>query len=184
MVERFSQLTFEVGQPYCPGRINWQETCEFSWRGGQLELLLVWEQPTPAEIEGVARAPMWVGFKIEGPLIFFLVRFEGVSSWADAPYSFHLVPIEERSSPPERLSPETRAVVTVLLIEAQSGIVQAIRVVTLSPAFTRRLFDAIRQQAQQPFDVGFYDAALAAIYEHSSSEELARQAELIEIVGV
>jgi hypothetical protein len=98
--------------------------------------------------------------------------------------SFHLVPVEERSLPPDHLSPQTRAVVTVLLIEAQSGIVQAIRVVTLSPAFTRRLFEAIRQQAQQPFDLGYYDAVLAAVYERCSSEELARQAELIETVGV
>ncbi|MDH3600903.1 MAG: hypothetical protein OEU26_14860, partial [Candidatus Tectomicrobia bacterium] len=58
------------------------------------------------------------------PIIFFLLRFEGVSSWADAPYSFHLVPVEERSLPPDHLSPQTRAVVTVLLVEARSGIVQ------------------------------------------------------------
>ena len=117
------------------------------------------------------------------PIIFFLLRFEGVSSWADAPYSFHLVPVEERSLPPDHLSPQTRAVVTVLLVEARSGIVQAIRVVTLSPAFTRRLFEAIRQQVLQPFDLAYYDATLAEIYERCSSEDLAQLAELIETVG-
>ena len=103
---------------------------------------MVWDKPTAAEIEGVARSPMWVGLTIEGPILFFLVGFEGVSSWADAPYSFHFVPVEERSLPPDHLSPQTRAVVTVLLIEAQSGLVEAIRVVTLGPTFSRRLFEA------------------------------------------
>ena len=34
MTERFAEYTFEVGQPYYAGRINWEEGCEFAWRGG------------------------------------------------------------------------------------------------------------------------------------------------------
>ena len=152
--------------------------------GGQLELLIAWNEPTPHEIAGLRRAAMHVGLVIDGPVIFFLYRFEDTTPWADAPYTFHRVPVAERSLPPAPLTPDTRAVLTVILLEARSGIVQVIRVVTLSPVLTQRLFEAIRQQAASPFDLGYYDAALDAIYENASSEDLARRAEWIEVAGL
>jgi hypothetical protein len=48
---------------------------------------------------------------------------------------------------------------------------------------THRLFEAIRQQAAQPFDQGYYEATLQVIYEARSSEDLVRQAEWIETAG-
>jgi hypothetical protein len=57
-------------------------------------------------------------------------------------------------------------------------------VVTLSPTFTQRLFEAIRQQATQPFEQGDYEAMLQAVYEDRSSADLVRQADGIKLVGV
>ena len=65
-----------------------------------------------------------------------------------------------------------------------SGLVQAIRVVTLSPTLTRRLFESIRQQAAHPFEQAYYDATLDTIYEHAASEDLARRAEWLEWAGL
>jgi len=94
-----------------------------------------------------------------------------------------MVPVAERHLPPAPLGSDFRAVLNVVLVDAQSGIVQGIRLVTLSPTLTHRLFEAIRQQAAQPFDQGYYEATLQAIYEARSSEDLVRQAEWIETAG-
>lgn len=172
-----------VGHPYAPGYSHVPEGYQFNWSNGRLELLIVWNAPTPQEVEGVRRAPLQVGLVIEGPIIFFLYQFKGFTSWGDAPYTVHMVPIAERHSPPALLGSDFRAVLSVVLVDAQSGIVQGIRLVTLSPTLTHRLFEAIRQQAVQPFDQGYYEATLQAIYEARSSEDLVRQAEWIETAG-
>ena len=182
MTEPFAPF-IAVGKPYLPGCTQLQEGYQFTWSNGRLELLIVWNALTPQEVEGIQRAPMQVGLVVVGPIIFFLYQFESITSWCDAPYTFHMVPVAERSLPPAPLGPESRALVNVILVEAQSGLVQGIRVVTLSPALTQRLFEAIGQQAAQPFEQGYYHATLSAVYEDQSSADLARQAEWIETVG-
>lgn len=47
---------------------------------------------------------------------------------------------------------------------ATSGIIRALRVLSMPPAFTTALSLAIRDQAAQPFEARQYDAALADLY--------------------
>ena len=44
---------YEVGQLYHPGRTQWAEAGEYSFRDGAHELRLFWNRPSPREIEAV-----------------------------------------------------------------------------------------------------------------------------------
>ena len=57
---------------------------------------------------------------IYGLAIFFLYRFEKAIAWSDAPYSWHLVPADERQLPETPESAETRALLSVVLVDART----------------------------------------------------------------
>lgn len=162
---------YEVGKPYIAGKANWPEGGEYNCRQGQHELRLFLRDPTAREVDSASRGEAEFALVVFGAVIFFLYRFGAGLPWSDAPYSIHLVPAGQRELPPEPVSAETRALLTVILVDAVTGILRAIRAVSLSPAFTRELAGTIRRQAEQTWDPAYYDAQLPAAYQKYPSTE-------------
>lgn len=69
------------------------------------------------------------------------------------------------------------ALLTTILVSAEDGIIRALREVSLGHNFSQALFDAIRTQAEQPFDASRHDQAIAAVYQrYPSTQALLKQA--------
>jgi hypothetical protein len=66
---------------------------------------------------------------------------------------------------PEFPWPTERALLQVLLIEADTGILRVIRAVTISPEMTAFLREAIHAQYLMSFDHTRYDVALQRVYQ-------------------
>ena len=166
---------YQVGQPYNPRVRQWPEGANYNFRGGQHELLLLFPHPSAAEIRGAKTGQCeFAMLKSADSLLFFLYRFAGVP-WSDAPYSWWRVPVDQRIIPVATESPELRALLQIILIDAETGIIRAIRGVTLSPDFTLALHDAIRVQASTP--AGDYDQQIAAAYRRwPDTEAMLREA--------
>lgn len=97
------------------------------------------------------------------PLVFsVLAAVEGVIPWSGAPWSWHAVPEQERALPPPLRAGEETGL-TLVLVEAEDGIVRAVRPLTLSAQFSLALDGAIREQAEQPFDQEEYERQAAAL---------------------
>jgi hypothetical protein len=109
---------------------------------------MFFEAPRPAVRNGKCEFAVTV----EGPVIFFLYRFGHTITWSDVPYSWCLVP-EVQWSLPEPEGEESPALLHIILVNAGTGIVRVLRGVTLSPAFTQALDEAIRAQAAAPWRV-------------------------------
>jgi hypothetical protein len=155
----------QVGQPLVAGKTHWPECVEFNLYDNSLELRLFFGRPSKAEIRGVQDGACSFGFLTSGDVLFFLYRFAGVS-WSDVPYSWHLVPPERRVFPAMPDTGETRGLLQVILIDAETGIVQALRAVTLGRDFTRLFLRAIRAQASMSWcGQAEYDRQLAAVYQ-------------------
>jgi hypothetical protein len=153
----------EVGKLYNPNRTSWPETNQYNYRAGQHELTIFYNRPTPEEVEAFSRGEAEFALHYEGKIIFFLYKFGGLA-WADANYSWHLVGENERRVPPPARSAEERALLNVLLVDASTGVLKAMRALTLSPRFTRALEHAIREQAAAAFSPRAHDASLAILY--------------------
>jgi hypothetical protein len=134
----------EVGQPY---PVHLPESVQYNYRGGQHELLMVMGRLTEEEVAAVRSGPCDFGLLVSGPVIFFLYRFGDEIPWSDAPYSLWLVPASERVEPPTEWRPDTRALLTVILVEQESAIVRVLRAVTFSPEFTMAIHGQIWAQA-------------------------------------
>lgn len=155
--------SYEVGQLYHPDRTTWGETPQYNYRGGGHELVLFYGSPTSREIRDVRRGLAQFAFAVEEGVIFFLYRF-GEQPWSDAPYSIHLVPEAERTVPPPEATSETRALLNVHLVDADTGLIRANRTLSLSPEFTRGLNASIREQAARPFGVSAHERAIRRVY--------------------
>lgn len=165
-----------VGELYHPGKTKWPETAQYNYRGGAHELLILMASPKPEEVESVRSGRADFGLLLKPPVMLLLYKFAPRVPWSDAPFSVHLVPEVERQLPPDPVG-EERATVQTILVDANTGIVQALRLLSLTPAFTAGLHRAIRAQAQIPWVARSFDSTLQQLYT-ASSKELAEQADL------
>lgn len=164
-----------VGQPYIPGKVRWDEGVEYAWRGGGHELRLFFASPSAKEIRAIRKGMAEYALVVAPPVVLLLFRF-GSMEWSDAPYTIHLEGEQDRTPPPD-VAGEARYLLTNLLVDAATGILQAIRVVSLSHTFTKALHAAIRDQLAAPFDRAAYDAHLDRLYrENPTSMRLLRLA--------
>lgn len=160
---------YRVGELYHPTRRSWPEVALYQYRGGSHELVLFLPRPTSREVRAVRQGLASFAFYADQNLLVLLYAFGDGLPWSDAPFSWHLLPEAERVLPPETRG-EERALLSVVLVDAETGIIRALRVVTLSPTFTRLLHDAIREQAARPWPGdALYDAQLAALYQRYPS---------------
>jgi hypothetical protein len=63
----------------------------------------------------------------------------------------------------------------VIFIDANTGIVEALRVLTFSHSFTKRLHKAIREQAARPFP-DHYDQQAKLLFVNYSTKQLRQRA--------
>jgi len=143
----------EVGKPYQPGRRRWPEGVDYNWRSGGHELRLFLGGATRHEVEAVRSGPVQFGFFAEPEGLFLIARF-GTRLSFDCSYNWHRLSADDRTLPPpsEETSPKLRAILTIILVEATSGVVLALRGVTFSPEFTRAIDRSIADQAAGPYD--------------------------------
>jgi len=157
--------SYPVGSPYLPGRRSLAPGTNYSYRQGQHELLLLLDRPTRAEIEAVRHGEARFALCQRGQVLFLLYRFGGAIDWSDCPFSPWLVPEEQRTVP-EEVTSETHALLTTLLVDASRNIIEAIRVTSFSPHFTRVLHGAIRRQLEQPLSREDYERTIDEAYRH------------------
>lgn len=103
--------------------------------------------------------------------------------WSDASYSFHRVPLKEQLIP-ESAQANDPDLLVVILVDATTGILRALRVVTFSPPFTALLRQAIRAQAAQPFDQPAYEQAVQTAYRrYPDTDSMVRATVIVERSG-
>ncbi|MEW6649316.1 MAG: hypothetical protein AB1453_03900 [Chloroflexota bacterium] len=161
---------YEVGKPYTE-RTSWPELAQYSYRGGEHELIIFLNCPTRDEVYDIRRGGAEFALYVERRLIVMLYRFGEAIPWSDAPYSIHLVPVEERTVPEISWGSE-RALLHIVLVDASSGIIRALRVLSMTEDFTRDLHQSICNQADEPFTRADYNGALESLYARFSSKML------------
>jgi hypothetical protein len=162
---------YRVGTLYNANRTRWEEGTEYNYRSNTHEIRLFFKQPKPIEVESVKQGEATFGLMVSGDVILLAFKF-GAIPWSDASYTWHRVPAAERTLPPGEMRLEERQLLTVFLINADTGILLAIRQVSLSHDFTVALHQAIREQSRKPFDQVLFDRQLRKLYSQYHSQDL------------
>jgi hypothetical protein len=163
----------EVGKPYEPARRRWPEGVDYNYRSGGHELRIILARVTLPEVEAVRSGPVEFGFFAEPEGLFLITRFGSQLSF-DCSYDWHRLSADERTLPPpsEETSPELRALCTIILVGATSGVVLALRAVTFSPEFTRALHRAIADQVGAPYEKATHERRADGMTARLSTEKL------------
>lgn len=164
-----SLTAFEVGSPF-PHPVPPVDGAHYNYDLSGHGLTILLRNPTAQEIEEVKSGDLQFGLVVYGSVIVLLHKMGG-SPWSDAPYSWHLVPEESRQIPPvETLTPETRALLHIVLVDSVTGIIKAQRAVTFTPQFTKSLHTAIRDQSQM--SNARYDAEVDGLFARYTTRQL------------
>jgi hypothetical protein len=162
---------YKVGALYNENRTQWEEGSEYNWRSGIHEIRLFFRNPKPIEVQAVKQGEATFGLLISEDVILLAFKF-GSIPWSDASYTIHRVPEHERTLPPLEIGPNERQLMTIFLVDAGTGMLLAIRQVSLSHDFTVALHKAINEQAHRPFDQVIYDRHLHQLYSQYESKAL------------
>jgi hypothetical protein len=165
---------YSVGKLYDPRRHRWDEGADYNFRGGEHELRIFLEGTTAKEVEAIGSGPVEFGLLAHpsGLGLFLITRFG--KAMFDCSYSWHRMAhaTGDRTLPPasEETSPELRALVHIVLVEATTGVILALRAVSFSPEFTRAIHRAISQQAAVPDNRGLHEAWVDALTQFSTDQ--------------
>ena len=194
MSEQFRVM--QIGGLYSPDRTVWEERAEYNYRASGHELRIFFKNPADHEIaavqSGTAEFGLYYSNHPSSPVLIFLYHFAGGMTplgdnrielhsggipWSDAPYTYWMVNPEDRGVPNrEPGDPRTHDVLHVFLVDADTGIIKAMRMCTFSPKFTDAIHFAIKDQASKSFKQAEYDAQLAHLYNTQPTETLLQQA--------
>jgi len=150
--DTFVLTQFEVAKPLIEGKTRWPEGWMYDRWSGLDTLVCFTSHPTAKEINGMgADGRLDLGLVVQKETILLVADAPDAGLRGDAPYSIHLTPKESRDVPPAVRDGETKAIAQVMLVDATTGIVKALRYSTLSNAFTIALYEAIRKQGREAF---------------------------------
>ncbi len=171
--------TRKVGEVFDPAYNRYDEGSRYAYAGEGHELVLFWNGPTAAEVEGFRVQPMETGLFTHGPAAFLLYKIESVCEWSDVAFNIHLVPEAERELPKEE--PGDRARLRLTLVDAEDGVIRAKRIVSLDKVMTQALKHTMAEQAAAPFNRLVYEGTVQEVYgRYADSDALAAVAEVLE----
>lgn len=169
----------QVGETYSPEHKRYDEGARYAYQNEAHDLVLFWANPSQAEIEGLRGQPVEVGLYNHGPAAFLLYKIQNVCEWSDVAFNIQLVPEAERALPAE--PPGERARLRITLVNADNGIVQAKRLVSLDRVMTQALRHTMQEQADQAFNRLLYDAAVQEAHgRFPDGDAMAHAAEAVE----
>jgi hypothetical protein len=115
-------------------------------------------------------------------VLFILFKIEQLMDWSDQAFTLHLVTPEDRELLPH--VPGAHQALSLVLVEAESGLVKGMRLVTYSKHASALLHRILQQQLESPFDADHHAALVAEVYrQYPHSRLLAKAAILIEKAG-
>lgn len=164
-----------IGQPYDPSIKAWPEGTHYNYDVSGHCLHYLYHAPNELERSSIQKGEASFGLYVHGPVIFLLHRF-GEMLWHDAPYNWWRVSEEHRRIP--EVLDGLHALLKVVLVDTATGLVAALRALTFSADFTRRLHEAILQQSKQPCSRSQYDETIREVYSRFAIEELVRRSKI------
>jgi hypothetical protein len=156
----------DVGQLYLPGRTRFKERVDYSWSAAGHQIRIFLQTPRGAEVAALDSGVIELGLVPDGSVLFILIRIEGVLSWYDIPYSIFratgMAPIHEYLPPV--LGRDQHARLSILLIDAATGVLCAARILTLGERISATLHIALRTQRDIPWSgVEAFDRHVTAV---------------------
>lgn len=164
-----------VGQPYDPSVLEWPEGCHYNYDRSGHWLHYLFNNPREEERTSIQSGDAQFGLYVHGPVLFLLHQF-GDMPWNDASYCWWRVAVEDRAVP--EISDSLHALLKVVMVDTANGSVVALRALTFSAEFTRRLHEAIRYQAAHQWNAIHQERLVSLVYSKFTINDLVWRSEV------
>ena len=154
--------TRQVGEIYSSKHTQYSEATQYCYYNGVHDLALFWTRPTLKEINGFLSQPLEISLYVEQSVLFLLYRIVDICEWSDVAYNVHQLRAEEQLVPAD--IPGNRARLQMTLVNADSGIILAKRMLSISPAMTQALRHTLQEQMKTPLSRFEYEAQVQQAY--------------------
>ncbi len=164
-----------IGEPYDPPVSDWPEGCLYNYDMSGHWLYYLFSSPSGVERSSIQRGDAQFGLYVHGPVLFLLHQF-GDMPWNDASYCWWHVAEEDRAIP--EISDSLHALLKVVMVDTDNGLVVALRALTFSAEFTKRLHEAIRYQAEHQWNANHQERLVSQVYSKFTTNDLVLRSEI------
>lgn len=184
--ESSAGTTIVLGQQLYPGVTDWQDFgLAYSYNAGQHLLVMSIANPSADTIEKFSDAAIHVGVHSLEHVLFFIYKFEGVMDWSDQAFSLGFVPEGQRHVPD--LADGERILLPIVLVDAKTGVVMAMRAATYPLHISRLITKALKKQEAKVHEFSERGALsiIAAVHErYPTSSAMVRNSPNLGRMGV
>lgn len=174
-----------VGEPFAPGvTYVGVERFEYRYTNGTHLLQYIMGGITEREINAFKHGVMHVGLYARGDSAFFLFRIQDLYDWSDQAFSINALPEDAREIP--NAGPgANKIVLSMVLVDADSGLVRALRAVTYSAHMSELFERLLRRQVLNNLTAEQHQLNVEATYrQFPHSRDLVRSALVVERAGI
>ncbi len=152
----------QVGSRYSPPLAEWPAATQYTYRSQRHELVLFLYNPTPQEIAGIREEEIALGIlPFDDDMLFLLYKIGSTIHWSTAPYSWSHAAEHRQILPAELQQNED---LQIIAVNATTGIIEAVRGVSLASDFATKLYALIVRQAHRMCSRKRYTTLLSAAY--------------------
>lgn len=152
---------YSVGSLFNENKTYYQEEgCQIDLNDTGLVLTMYFHGPSESEIKSVREGKFTIGFKKLDSVIFVSIKL-GEIPHQTCPYTVHL---SKNLSNIKYPNDGEGLPIQIFLINSDTGILEAMRVIGLSTKFSKELLDTVSNQSLEEFDVGKYQDDINANY--------------------
>lgn len=163
-------VSYSVGQ-VVEGFIGHEECPKFDMDDSGATLYVFFQNPDQKEIEQFKAGTNFEIRITELQNIIFITTKIGSLNWMDAPYSTHLSPNLTTFHFPDA---NQGLGLTIMLIDACTGEIKAIRFVGLSQKFTSKLFGVMMEDKVKPFNEIEYRNNITKVFAKYSTNQIVK----------
>lgn len=168
-----------VGKPLIEGKTNYQEGVIFEYTEAGPILIVAFNRPAEKEIEGVKSGKLQIGFYEIEPVVFITVKIQGCGGWMDTPFTIRKYDGKHTFDWSDPIGESQGLALTIVLIDATTGIVQAQRMIGTAHNFAVGLRSAILRQLEKPYDSVAFNQKVNEIYRNYTSDDIATRASCV-----
>lgn len=173
MSDNNSYIDMEVGKAWTATAIPPQEGVYFEMTQSGALLLLVFDNPTPKEIESAKTGTIQMGYYVRDSVLFVVIKI-GSMPWMDAPFSIRRY--DSLTTDLSDITTDKGLGIQISLIDRVSGILHSIRLIGASNRFTVGFCKEVSMQLKKPFNELLYTRTIQSVYSELSSKQLAERA--------
>ena len=173
---------YKLGCPYEQPSEIYRQSFTYNIRYGHHEAALFIDYIEPSDVVRFNHHSIQFGYWWDKPVLWFLAKF-GTEPWSDTSFSMYRVQPPEARHIENLNTPSTRYPITLILVEATTGIVTALRTATMSPEMSLEIFQIVTLQMELPANLERFDRRVHFVQSQFIPDHIATQANKIETLG-